>query len=498
MDKIVFLLKNIKVFFKNKYFFLILILLISTYLRFANYPLKYGFDIDPARDALIIGAGAKHFWFPLVGPKSGIGNFSFGPWYYYELILFKIVFPFTYSSWIFIGITSVLFVLVMYFIGVALEGETFGLILALISAISPEQIGPTTGLSNPNLIPLHMGLAVLVCIYYIKNKNLKNIWIFIWGLIVGIGINIHYEMVLILPLILLAFFYQRSRKAIFDFFIFSFGLILTFIPLIVYNVMHKFIFIKYFLVFAANRGQSNYIPNSWTIYLKDFWLTFLSMLFGVPKIVTLFLIILTFIVFLISIFKKQLKAPLIILLLAFIFDFIFLRYFLSDRQLYYFLFIHPFLFIFLGYTFYYFSKIKYVWILLIIFFISIIPSVITQDFLRIAPRADQIKFRNEAFILENNFNKSKLSIYGCSKSNLFRPYSIVFFLNSDKRLGNNGKVILLLDSNCNESDLTKAEINYTKINKISAVEINRSELNKLPKKLFISITPVSVYNKNIL
>ena len=145
----------------------LLIVLVAVFFRFYNTPARYGFDFDPTRDALVSIYGAENLKFPLIGPQSGIAPFTFGPWYYYQIILSRIILPFDYAPWIYIGITSVISVIVMYLIGKKLENEKLGLLLALLMALSPAELGPITGLSNPNLVPITASLSLLLFILLI-------------------------------------------------------------------------------------------------------------------------------------------------------------------------------------------------------------------------------------------------------------------------------------------------------------------------------------------
>ena len=106
---------------------LLIVMLVAVFFRFYNTPNRYGFDYDPTRDALVVDYAAKTLQFPLIGPPSGIGPFTFGPWYYYQLILFKIIFPVAYSPWIYIGILSTISVFIMHKIGVLLGGKKIGI-----------------------------------------------------------------------------------------------------------------------------------------------------------------------------------------------------------------------------------------------------------------------------------------------------------------------------------------------------------------------------------
>lgn len=478
---------------------LLIILAVAAYLRFANFPLKYGFDFDPTRDALIVAEGAKHLRFPLIGPQSGIGPFAFGPWYYYELIVFKLLIPAAFSPWIFIGITSVLTVVVMYFVGKELEGEWFGLLLALLTAFSPEQIGPTTGLSNPNLVPFHAALTVLLFILYVKRKSLSGLWIFVWGLVVGIGINHHYQMLLLLPLPFFALIAKWKKQTLIDACYFIGGLSLPFVPLVVYNIRHHFETVTGFMYFITKGRQGTYIPNRWLFYVRDFWVKFLSMTMGIPQIPTIILTLGTLSVFLWSGIKKQLSNLYLLMILTFVIDFVFLRYFVVQRELYYFLFFHPFLCIFFGYMLWQVKKIRFGFALIIIILLTMFPSVLSQDFLRIMPRNDQIIAHTQATALEHAFPDKKITLFACSKEHLSLniPQGVAFFLNNDNRLADNGIPVALPTQNCTKEILSQNGIEYSPIPESSGIQLHNPNLSLLKNLHWQPISPAAIFTQTL-
>src|SRR4051812_568802 len=94
-------------------YLLLAILIVGFFLRFYNTPARFTMGEDSTRDAMVAISGAQHLQFPLTGPFSSLGPFTFGPWYYYFLILFSLL-PIAYAPWFFLGITSFLFIIVMY------------------------------------------------------------------------------------------------------------------------------------------------------------------------------------------------------------------------------------------------------------------------------------------------------------------------------------------------------------------------------------------------
>lgn len=476
---------------------LLCILGFAAYFRFVNFPLRYGFDFDPTRDALIVADGTKHLHFPLVGPKSGIGPFNFGPWYYFELIIFSLVFPVPFAPWIFIGIMSVCFVVAMYFIGKALEGKTFGLLLALLAAFSPEQVGPTDGLSNPNLVPIHAALTVLLFIHYMKTKTFSWYWILVWGLLFGIGINHHYQMVLLSPLPLLAFLYKRNKRSFTDALVFIVGTAASFIPLVIYNIQNNWKTITGFIFFITYGRAEAYFPYRWLFYLRDFWLHFISMVFGIPIWFTIPLLVVIFFTSFYAFIKKQVSVIYVLMLITFVIDFVFYRYFAVPRQLYYVLFFHPFLFIFFGFTLWQIKKIKYGWVCIVLLFITMLPFVWQQNYFRARTNADQVLMSTIAKEIEQKFPENTISIFGCSKESMNFPQGVAFFLHNDSKLAEDGIPVLLLTQLCTKNILMNQKIRIIKLKDTTIITVANSEVPNVERLSWKQVTPASVFKDNL-
>ena len=284
-------------FFSKKnfsFYILVLILLTAFFFRFYNTPLRYSFSEDSIRDAMVAIEGANSLQFPLTGPFSSIGPFTFGPWYYYQLILFTFITHFDYAPWIYLGLISTAFVFLMYKIGELLYGKNFGLLVAAIVALSPSQIGNSTVLLNPNLIPFYAALSILFFLKLIRNlektptfksgmnrgkktsffrdenpgrefgedvieKDRSYYWSFFFGIFLGIGINHHYQMVglMILPLLLL--FYKPKKSRYFLYCIL--GVFITFIPLIIFDMNNHWFTFKNMLFYYTEGRKAIYVPN---------------------------------------------------------------------------------------------------------------------------------------------------------------------------------------------------------------------------------------------
>jgi len=465
-------------------FVAVFLVIIGFYFRFHNFPVKYAFDFDPSRDALIAYYGARNFSFPLIGAASGLGAFSFGPWYYWQIIIISLLVPSLWAPWIYIGLFSMAFLLVMYKIGELLEDNVFGLILLFLATVSPAQIGPTAGLSNPNLVPLHAALTIYFALLFIK-KHPPAIFAFMWGVVIGVGINNHFQMLMILIVPFLVMLVKREAwiKRVL---LFCLGFFITFLPIIIFNILTQWETLKEFSTFLLSSGNTNYVPNSWKIYLFEFWPQFFSYVLGIPQ--WLLMIILTSAVGIIIYqgIKRKLVLPYWILGISFFCIFVVLRYYSGERQYYYLLFLHPFLFVFTGYPLYMLIKNKMTLILSLILLIAIGFFTTPQSLQRGNPREENIRFRKIAEQILVKTQGKPVALYNCGKTNRNRAQGVAFFLlEKGVKLDIHGIKVGIANGSCFNTENTD--------------EKNVS-IQLLPESLeskWVAVTPENVYKETV-
>jgi hypothetical protein len=425
---------------------LLVVILIAVFFRFYNTPARYGFDIDPTRDALVVDYGAKNLQFPLVGPHSGIGPFTFGPWYYYQLILFKIILPVAYSPWIYIGILSAISVFVMYGIGVLLGGKKMGLLLAILTALTPAETGQIRALSNPTLIPLYATLTIWIFIKFTKEN--PGLWLaLMWGLIMGIGINNHYQMLGLLPLPIILFIYRKEKRWLR---ILSFigGVFIAFIPLFIYDFLHGGATVKGFIYYFTQGSNSIYVPNRWLSYVGNFWPTFLSYVLGSPSNLGIFIGLFMGVIILYLFLKTKISIVYIFLAITFIINFLMLRYFPGRLEYYYLLYLHPFLLIFFGLVILWMFNFKLGKYIGLFILVSVLIGMIFQSVDRLGSSGDQLQFKKDAQAIINNFPNKKFVLYECSSSQKNRIRGVVFFLNMRGKISEKGIKIAYSNEKC--------------------------------------------------
>lgn len=463
------------------------ILLIGIFFRLYNTPDRFGFDHDPTRDALISFYAAENLKFPLTGPFSGIANFTFGPWYYYEIILTRIIFNFDYSPFYLISIHSILFVFLMYILGKNTKDSKLGLIVAFLAAISPGQTGPSAGLSNPNLVPVHAAMACIMFVLLWKNRKLS--WVnFIWGLVIGIGINHHYQMA---PLLLLPFiFYIRNfKKAFSAVLLFIGGLFISFIPLIVFNLHNDFHTVRGVAKYLIE-GSGQYVPNSWTIYLKEFWPAFWSYILGIPIWLGVLFAVLTVLVHLYEFYKHKLPDYYLYLGGVFAVIIFLLRYYSGARENYYVLFLHPFLFLFAGYPLWVLMRLRFGKLIVCIMLISIFLFSLPLNMQRLEGRKDHIIYQNDVnTIIDSKLNTS-YSIYRCGDKIDSNIMGIMLLLHNKNKLSDSGNKLAIFSPNINCKFPEKAKLIISII--YSFENISEKVLNK---NGWFKVNAEDVYNK---
>jgi len=415
---------------------LIVLVIAGAYFRFANTPQRYGFDPDPPRDGVIAKYALETFQIPLSGPPSGIAPFSFGPWYYYQIIAAEALLPVDYAPWVYLGIASLVYILVMYEIGKKLKNNSVGLILAFFAALSPALTGPSAGLSNPNFIPLFAALFIFIALKYMR-KETTPWWILAWGGVFGIGVSHHYQMggLILLPLAALILNREKNISTVL---FFAAGVILVSIPSIIFELQNNWHNTNGIWFYITQARHGIYIPNSWRIYIFDFWIPFFSYIQGVPQILGIALGFVFTATHIWAIYKRIINAQYLILMGVLLANIVMLRYVSVQREYYYFLFTVPFVTIFIGYSLHLLTKAPYLRYLPLLIIASLIPFLFQEDMARLGTRQEFIDYKNIAMFLRQKYPKQKFMFYDCKKPLINKVYALNYFLMKEDMLGEDG------------------------------------------------------------
>src|SRR5581483_2909240 len=448
-------IKKMNKWFKKKYltkYLIIAIILLGAVLRFYNFPNRYSMGEETVRDAVIGIEGARELQLPLTGSFSSLGSFTFGPWYAYQLAFFYLLIPNVYSPFLYLTLISVLYIFIMYRIGVLLDGEVFGLLLAFVAAISPTQIISATHLTSHNNTNLFAALTIWIFLKIIV-KKISRWWGFFLGLAIGIGMNLHFQMsgLLFLPLLFLVIKQKR-----FYFLTAAAGVFVAFIPLLIFELNNHWFTTRNLFIYITYSKNAVYVPNRWLFYLRDFWPAFWGDALGIPPLVAGLIIAAFLVLFAFKAYKRKISQPLLFLFVAFVFEFILLRYYWGPRFFGYLNYFRPFVFIFTIFVIAELIKLvkdkRLKPAIGILFFGGIIffslPRVVSE--LHIDPYTAQIK--KNLLVLMDKYPGKSFALYTCSPkySSTYNSsaFTTLFLLESKHLFNANSPLKLGIKSKC--------------------------------------------------
>jgi len=264
----------------RRYFPILLILLLATFLRLYRISDYMTFLGDEGRDALVWLHMVRDGKFTLLGPMTSIGNMYLGPLYYYLMLPFFIIFQSPVGPSVGVALFSVLTVYLLWQFGKEWFNETAGLIAALLYSISPVVISLSRSSWNPNVMPF-FALLTIWGVWQFWQKR-KWIWLPIIGISLSFAIQSHYLGLLLIPvvgifwLVTLRNIY-KDKQILKRFLVFSFALCalffaLSILPLVWFDLRHNFINFNAFKLFFTDRQATvNFkiykaIPNLWPLW----------------------------------------------------------------------------------------------------------------------------------------------------------------------------------------------------------------------------------------
>ncbi len=224
---------------------LIIVVLISAFLRLYRIGDYMEFLGDQGRDVVIIRDFLKHGNLFFIGPQTSIGNMYLGPFYYYLIAPALLLTNFSpIGPAIFVTLLSILTTFLIYKITAKYFDDKTGLIASFLFAISPVVIKYSNFSWNPNIMPLF----ALLFIYFIDQKK------YVYATLAFIMcLNSHYlALLLLFPaiyIILLDYKKFNLKNYILPIIIF----LLSLIPQLLFDLKHDGQNIKALTTFFTQR-----------------------------------------------------------------------------------------------------------------------------------------------------------------------------------------------------------------------------------------------------
>ncbi len=219
---------------------LVIILLLAGYERLHNIAGYMTFLGDEGRDVLIVKRMLVDHKFTLLGPTASVGGFFLGPIYYYFMLPFLWLWRLNpVGPAIMVGLFGIATVYMVYLVGKKFFDSWTGLFAASLYALSPLVIAYSRSSWNPNVVPFFSILLIYNLWHMVTmHRDRDALWI---GIILGIGIQLHYLFLFLFPLVGVWYFINRRRARLVKIILLSLvGFVLGVSPFLAFEVRHGF------------------------------------------------------------------------------------------------------------------------------------------------------------------------------------------------------------------------------------------------------------------
>lgn len=248
---------------------LVVILLLGAYLRLYRIADYMTFLGDEGRDVLVVKKMLVDHKFTLLGPTASVGGFFLGPIYYYFMLPFLWLFRLDpVGPAVMVALFGLATVFLVYKVGEAFFDKKAGLLAALLYALSPLVIAYSRSSWNPNIVPFFS----LLFIYTLWLVIVKNKWPYLFwtGLILGIGLQLHYLFTFLIPVAMIyLLIYGRTFREIRYYLLGFLGFLLGYSPFLAFEVRHSFPNTQTLLRFVFSSGETGFTGNKFFSIIQD-------------------------------------------------------------------------------------------------------------------------------------------------------------------------------------------------------------------------------------
>lgn len=275
---------------KNNLFIFVFVFISFLFLRTWLLSKTIPFAWDQERDANVISKIIHGQSLPLIGPRVvGDNGFYLGPYFFYLLLPFYALaslnpIAITY----FVVFVSIVFFVITYLSFKEIFNQKIALTFLLIWGVLPLTVNIDRIAWNPLLIPLCFSVIILLL------KNIKNVYSYylLLGFILGITFHLHFQGIFYL-IFTLAYLYKDNLKNIKKFPLVLLGFLLSFAPLLIFDLRHNFInshlFVDFFFSpYSAPHSLLNFLPV---------WANFIGKFTGINNLIFAILIWLLLLIF---------------------------------------------------------------------------------------------------------------------------------------------------------------------------------------------------------
>lgn len=223
---------------------------------------------DEGRD-VIIAREILRGELTLLGPRSSAGDFFMGPFYYYLIAPFLFLANYDpVGPAIMVALFGIATVVLVYYTGRKFFSTETGLVAALLYSFSPLVLEYSRSSWNPNILPFFALLIINLIYFAVSNKkDLK--WYLLIGILIGLSLQLHYLSLIIWTVVFLYIFLagkkQNTVKSLIKNIIVGGGVLLSLLPLILFEFLHGFLNTRGIFAFVFGENVSPSGSNSYPV-----------------------------------------------------------------------------------------------------------------------------------------------------------------------------------------------------------------------------------------
>ncbi len=284
----------------------------GAFLRFYRLDAFVTFLGDQGRDVIIIKRILTLEHFPAIGAPTSIGQVYLGPFYYYFIAPWLLLFNFNPIGPAFgTAFISSLFIILNFFLVREIFNRKTALISTAFLSLSAVIVSFSRFSWNPNLLPLF----TLVTIYFVIKSFKTNLSIFyiLAGAFLSFSIQLHYlALILFLPLVIVFFSHAWEHKKKIKELLVQYGYCaVSFLffssPLVIFDLRHQFLNTNNFIALlkTSSNVATNKLTNAFDVFSYLNIYTFGAKFHPTVNIVLFFILVALLVFFIVRLHKTM-------------------------------------------------------------------------------------------------------------------------------------------------------------------------------------------------
>lgn len=219
---------------------ILIILVVGAYLRLHTIAGYMTFLGDEGRDVLIVKRMIVDHKYTLLGPTASVGGFFLGPIYYYFMLPFLWLWRLDPTGpAVMVALFGVATIYLVYRFTKEVFDPWAGMIAASLYALSPLTIAYSRSSWNPNLVPF-FSLFCMYALWRVVRRDSSKAMLLV-GILFGIGLQLHYLFLFLIPVISLWLLLYSDRKKLgYIVFLGGLGFVIGYAPFLVFELRHGF------------------------------------------------------------------------------------------------------------------------------------------------------------------------------------------------------------------------------------------------------------------